>query len=215
MPVLADSPLQLKNYVPSPYRIRWTREDCERFERNGLLEAGRYELIEGDIVQKVKNSPHLLSFTLLFTYLVQTFGVYYVQGEGTINVLPEDFPTSNPEPDIAVSIRPLTDFVGKRKPQPHEILRIVEIADSTLAYDLTTRANLYARSGISEYWVADTDARRIFVHRMPEDGTYQKITVHTAAESVAGLAAPDKPVLVGDLLPSFPRFREPAKPTAS
>ncbi len=42
---------------------------------------------------------------------------------------------------------------------------MVQISDTTLGFDLTTKAELYARAGIIEYWVVDVAARRLMVLR--------------------------------------------------
>ena len=45
---------------------------------------------------------------------------------------------------------------------------IVEVADTTLAYDLTTKAELYATAGIADYWVLDVENRQLHVFRDPQ-----------------------------------------------
>jgi len=69
-----------------------------------------------------------------------------------------------------------------------------------LAFDLTTKARLYARSGIVEYWVLDVAGRRLIVHRDPVDGQYQSVIAFSEEERVATLAAPEQDIRVGELL---------------
>jgi Uma2 family endonuclease len=76
-------------------------------------------------------------------------------------------------------------------PHPSDISLLVEISDTTLTYDLTIKASLYARAGIVEYWVLDVAGRRLLCHRTPVSGSYQSVTVYNEHESVAPLAAPD------------------------
>ncbi len=53
-------------------------------------------------------------------------------------------------------------------PQPGDIRLLVEISDTSLKYDLSVKAALYARAGIFEYWVVDVNGRRLIAHRDPE-----------------------------------------------
>lgn len=78
---------------------------------------------------------------------------------------------------------------------------MVEIADSSLNFDLTTKATLYARAGILEYWALDVPGRRLFVHREPKSGSYAFIVVYSETEYVAPLAVPEKMFCVADAFP--------------
>jgi Uma2 family endonuclease len=57
-----------------------------------------------------------------------------------------------------------------------------------LSFDLTTKASLYARARIVEYWVVDIPGRRIIVHRDPQEGQYRSVTAYAEQESVKPLA---------------------------
>ena len=78
---------------------------------------------------------------------------------------------------------------------------VVEVSDTTLRFDRTTKAALYARAGIREYWIVDITGRQVLVHRQPAAEGYAEIAAYTADESVAPLALPDEAVRVADLLP--------------
>jgi Uma2 family endonuclease len=88
-----------------------------------------------------------------------------------------------------------------RDPQPENLQLVIEIADTTLAFDLSTKARLYARAGIIEYWVLDLPGRRIIVHRAPRDGAYSSVVAYRETEFVSPLAARDAKLQVGDVLP--------------
>jgi len=57
-------------------------------------------------------------------------------------------------------------------PGPTDVLLVVEVADSSLAYDLGTKVPLYARHGIAEAWVIEAVSRRTQVFRHPAGGGY-------------------------------------------
>jgi Uma2 family endonuclease len=188
MPTLL-APLPTPPPADGPRRKRWTREECAKLEAAGILQSERLELIEGELIDKMgKHRPHANAGTLLWLWLVEIFGGRFVNSEVTIDVSPADNPTSEPEPDLIVLKRQFTTF--KSNPQPEDIALLVEVADSTLRSDLTTKAALYARAGIAEYWVLDVAGRRLFCHREPVSGAYSTLTVYEEHEVVFPLAAP-------------------------
>jgi hypothetical protein len=125
-----------------------------------------------------------------------------VEGPTPIDVAPEDNPTSEPEPDVIVLTRPLTEFTTA-SPRPEEIRLLVEVSDATRFFDRGIKADLYARAEIVEYWSLDLVKRELSVFREPVSGSYQKVTVYGEAESVASLAAPERPILISALLPEL------------
>jgi Uma2 family endonuclease len=173
-----------------PPRKRWTRAECAAFEATGLWDQQHLELIEGELIDKMgKNRPHGNTLMLVLAWMMRVFGERYVNVEMPIDVSPEDNPTSEPEPDIIVLARP-TFEITEANPQPTEIRLVIEISDSTVGFDLTTKAGLYARAGITEYWVFDIPARRLIVHRDPRNGLYTMVAAYRPEEAVAPLAAP-------------------------
>ncbi|MBC8102980.1 MAG: Uma2 family endonuclease [Cytophagales bacterium] len=183
-----------------PNRKRWTRDDCAFLERVGLLPE-RYELIDGEIVSKMgQNRPHAITVTLLIKWLVALFGGDFVQCQLPIEVESADRQTYQPEPDAAVLVQPVTAYVSAA-PGPDDLRLLVEVSDSTLRGDLQTKAALYARAGVPEYWVLDVISRQLFVHRIPRGGAYAHIERYGEEESVATEAAPGSVVRIADLLP--------------
>ena len=45
---------------------------------------------------------------------------------------------------------------------------LVEVAETSLAYDRSTKLRLYAEAGIAEYWIVDCTAESVEVHRTPD-----------------------------------------------
>jgi Uma2 family endonuclease len=158
----------------------------------GLLDhQHRFELVEGDLIDRMgKNSPHSIALALLAIWIRRTFGDLFVLTEVSIDVSPEDNPTSEPEPDIVLLTRPFVEFMAGNA-QPPDLRLVVEISDSTFVFDAGVKAGLYARAGIVEYWVLDIQGRRLVVHRSPEDGKYQSVSVYGENEPIAPLAAPE------------------------
>jgi len=194
MPVVIEIP---ESCIAPPHKL-WTRDECAGLASAGLLELARYELISGELVLKMgKNYRHMLSALLLATWLQSLFGPLYVMQEPSINVHPEDNPTSDPEPDAVVLRRSARDLSAP--PRPDDLRLVAEVSSTTLTFDLTVKAALYARAGISEYWVLDVEGRRLIVHRDPTAGKYSDVAAYLEEEMVATLAAPEHSIRVADL----------------
>ena len=183
----------------SPPRKRLTRADRAVLEMNGLLEEDGVELIEGDLIEKMsKNWPHTHALMVVMNWLIKVFGGDFVAPEASINVAPEDNPTSEPEPDLIVLKSPSRDFlVGSTKPGPDDLRLIVEISSATIRFDLTVKAALYDRAGIADYWVLDLNQKRMGVHRNPQPGGYQSVVWYGEHETISRLSAPNTQFVVG------------------
>ena len=112
---------------------------------------------------------------------------------------------NKPEPDIAVVIGSIRDYANAH---PTTALLVVEISDTTLRYDRTAKAALYARANIADYWIVNLGNRVLEVHRqpapmddMPLGFGYLSITRHIITDSVSPLAMPQATISVADLLP--------------
>jgi Uma2 family endonuclease len=183
---VTDLPAQL-----GPRRKVWTRSEVDALSSSGLFDGQHLELIEGELIDKMgKNWPHISIVAFLHEWLLSVFDRRLVFQEPSIDVAPQDNPTSEPEPDLIVLKRIRAHFT-KGIPGPQDLQLVIEVSDSTLGFDLKTKAGLYARAGIVEYWVLDIPGRRMIVHRDPQAGRYASVAAYTGEESVAPLAAPE------------------------
>lgn len=191
--------LELPIVASLPPHKRWTRDECVVLEREGLIDVERYELVDGELVLKMgKNHPHMRAVMLLVSWLRNVFGETHVAQEPGIDLRPEDHPTSDMEPDAIVLNRSFLELSARARPE--DLRLVAEVSSTTLSFDLTTKARLYARSGIAEYWVVDLNKRRLIVHRDPVGDSYRSVAAYGEQEFVETLAAPDRPIRVGELL---------------
>ena len=65
---------------------------------------------------------------------------------------------------------------------------MVEVAESSLAYDLGEKADLYAAAGVRDYWVVDCRNRRVVVHRDPGKSGYGTVRSFSGDELVSPLS---------------------------
>lgn len=174
---------------PPPRRKTWTRRECEFLSEHGFFDGQRYELVEGELINKMgQNPPHARAIMKLTVALVRIFGER-VRMQLPIDVNPEENATNEPEPDAVVT-NGHADTFAKRTPGPADLAWLIEVSDSTLRFDLTVKAGLYARAGVADYWVLDLVNRRVIVHCEPREGEYSSVNVYAEHEAVAPLASP-------------------------
>ena len=189
-----------RNPPPAPAPRRWTREEYRRLGELGFFAGQRVELVRGEIVAMSPiGSGHMTGVSLTADALHAAFGPgYYTRVQG-----PLQLGQSEPLPDVAIVAGKPRDYADAH---PSTALLVVEVADSTLAYDLTVKAELYAEAGVADYWVLDLAARCLHVLRGPRPlapggHAYRDTRVLAEAGAVAPLAAPGSPITVRDLLP--------------
>lgn len=184
MPAIMEAPATLR----ARKSVMWTREDCRKLEGMGLLPA-RWELIQGEIISKMgTNRTHAMRAQRMNAWLMTVFPNDRILPSCSIDVAPEDNPTSEPEPDITVLNR--SDDQLTENPMPADIALIVEVSNSTLDHDLGPKAKLYARAGIPEYWVIDIKGHCIHQHRDPSTEGYASLRVVASNETLSTLAQP-------------------------
>ena len=128
---------------------RFTVNDYHRIVEAGLLpEGSRVELIRGQIVDMhAIGSPHLGMVIRLNRLMVPALagrGLVSVRNSVRLDMELE------PRPDVALLAPRDDDYDQPPHPGPSDALLLIEVADSSLDYDRTTKAQLYAESGIGE-----------------------------------------------------------------
>lgn len=165
---------------------KWSVADYQQMRALGLLDRRRCELIEGEIWDMAPEGE--LHRFVNHRGVKSLRGVLKERAE-VFEAHPITLANSEPEPDLAIVRPPDTRYL-QRHPTPQDIYWLVEVADSTLNYDLTTKRQLYARAGIPEYWVVDVAGRRLQVFRDPQQGDFQSQKTLTSGV-VSPLAFPD------------------------
>ena len=181
----------------SPRRL-WSRREYRQLIRDGYLEDGKVELVNGEIWRKMgQGRRHTATVTWLIIALGKVFGLERLQSQSSLPVA-ED---GDPEPDVAVLAQSLDKYIDEKELTVNEMLLVVEASNSTLKADLTDKVRQYGSAGIPEYWVVDIPNRLLHVFREPTTAGYALETVLTPADEIRPLAAPQSAVRVADLLP--------------
>jgi len=79
-----------------------------------------------------------------------------------------------PEPDV-LWLNPRR--YGRTRPTVADVMLLIEVSDSSLSADLQEKADLYAESGVAEYWVVDVPASRIHVMMRSDGKHYRSIEI--------------------------------------
>jgi Uma2 family endonuclease len=182
-------------------RKKWSVKECRFLTESDLLEPGKYELIEGEIIiKRGQGRLHIAVSTNIVAVLSAIFGIESLQMQAQIGIGELD-EFNDPEPDLAVVAGTLRDYL-EREPNPAtEVLLVVEASNTTLRGDTTIKVRLYARYGVSEYWVVSIPNRELIVYRLPDANGYADVQTFGESDSVSPLAAPQDSVRVADLLP--------------
>ncbi|HEY7154304.1 MAG TPA: Uma2 family endonuclease [Gemmataceae bacterium] len=187
--------------TPRPYR--WTREEFFQMIDLGWFHDKRVELIDGEVMEMAAQLDlHLAAITATQDALRLAFGSgYWVRPQGSLDLSPHGVPS----PDLAV-------IPGSHRGAGRTIVKsallVVEVSDTTLAYDRYHKAPLYAAGGIADYWIVNLVQGQLEVYRDPvADSTqlfgfrYGTRTILDPPDVISPLAAPQASITVADLLP--------------
>ena len=190
--------------LPSSTRYDWTVSEFEKlFDLGFFAPDARLELVEGEIWKKMsQNEPHARAILLAQYKLMQVFTTGHLVRIQLPLILSQN---SKPEPDVAIVRGSLHDG-STSLPTTAEL--VIEISDATLRADQTTKAALYARAQIAEYWIVNLVERTLEVRRQPSPleaellgHGYRSTQILLPGESIAPLGALSVQIEVNELLP--------------
>ncbi|MHC5760974.1 Uma2 family endonuclease [Nostoc sp.] len=130
---------------------RFTLAEYHRLGELGFFhEDDHIELINGEIIEMAsKGTAHETCLRNLLRELPKIVGDRATLQSQAPIALP---PNSEPEPDFAI-LQNRDDNYLSGHPQPADVLLVIEVSDSSLAYDQDVKIPLYAKGGITDYWI--------------------------------------------------------------
>src|SRR5271154_3465913 len=148
-------------------RWSWSVSEIERLAAGGFFrDDDRFELVGGEIVpMSPKGRRHeIVRAALAFRFPRAAPEGVFVVSEPQFNLGEDTYVV----PDILVHPAAIKtpDVRGV------DALLVVEVADTSLAYDLQAKAQLYASHGVREYWVINAATLVTTVHTWPSVATY-------------------------------------------
>lgn len=182
---------------------RWTRAEYDRLIDIGVFQPGEpIELLGGElIVSEPQGSRHYTAIGLVGRTLQAALGAgWVIRTQGPVALDDE----SEPEPDVAVVSGDWLDYSNEHPARP---VLVVEVAESRLFFDRRHKGSLYARAGLTDYWILNLVDRVLEVYRQPiADASaafgwrYAAMETLGAGSRVALLAVPAARIAVADLL---------------
>jgi Uma2 family endonuclease len=183
--------------ICDPKPFSWSADTFLRAGEAGIFGDLRVELVEGEVLQmSPMGNPHTVALMLLYSEASQVVGNRYTflfQGPLAIS------DKSQLYPDAAILSGMPRDYKAKL---PQKALLIIEISESTLNFDRTVKARIYAAAGIPEYWIINLVNQQIEVLRKPTatDGYSEKILAKSG-DRLSPVATPEMSFEVANLLP--------------
>jgi len=155
----------------APTRHRLDVDAYYKMAEAGILaDPCRVELIDGDIIDMTPIGSAHAGHT---NRLVRSFSRAAADGSVLLTVQTplrlDDY--NEPQPDVML-LRPRRDDYKDRHPGAADVLLLVEVSDSSLAYDRNTKLALYARFGVPEVWIVDIPGGAVESYLAPRDGAY-------------------------------------------
>ena len=179
----------------TPARHRFTAADFERMGQIGILPEGSgYELIDGEVLRMNPiGDRHAEVTDRLAVLLIRALPAAFVVR--VANPLVGLDPHWEPQPDLVIQRGSL-----RSRPTPQDAVMVIEVADTTLAFDRGVKLPAYAAAGIPEVWLIDLMRNEVFVHRAPEGDTYRWVMAKGCGEQLAPQALPDLSLPVDEIL---------------
>jgi Uma2 family endonuclease len=180
------------------------REEYIRLSDEGYFQDRRVQLIGGELIEAAdRKNKHAMGLSLVQDALRQAFGPnYWARNQASLDL----GPLSMPDPDLAVVAGTPRSLC--RAPIPTTALLVVEVSETTLAFDQTPKASLYAAAGIQDYWILNLIDDQLEVYRNPQPDpsqafgfAYANVVILGPADFVTLLALPSARIPVVDLLP--------------
>lgn len=177
---------------------RFTIEAYDEMVAHGILTSGdRVELLAGEIVEMPpigsRHSGCVARLNHLFASALLQQATIFVQNP--VQLLPD----SEPEPDVAL-LKPRADFYDHAHPRSGDILLLVEVAESSLAYDREVKLPIYAAAGIREVWIIDLVGKAIEVYTDPTGRRYAAVRRLRRDETFSPAAFPGFQLRASDVI---------------
>lgn len=144
----------------------WSREDFERLSQSGIIpESERVELIGGQIVNMSPIDP-LHAFTVDFVnmLLVAEFGKSHLVRVQNPILARED---SQPQPDLMLIPLGSALELRRQRQHPDRADLLVEVSNTSLAYDRGVKGSLFASAGQPCYWIINLIHNQLEVYTNP------------------------------------------------
>ena len=179
---------------------RFCVKDLYLMDEAGVFcEDDRVELVDGEIIDMAPigsyHNGSVNALTRVFAKSVPDDVIVQVQGPLHLDE------STMFQPDLAI-LRPRDDYYFESNPTPEDVLLIIEVSDSSAAYDRNVKIPKYAQAGIPEVWQVNLPYGFIdrFVDPDPATGRYRSVMRHSGGQRVVPTHLKEVTVEVSDVL---------------
>ena len=173
----------------------WTVTEFYRAAAAGQInDPDRLELVHGRLNKIMQGDRHANICSRLSRQLRRALDPpLFARDEKPVHIAFD----GEPIPDVMFTYQ--EEYEG-RHPYPEDVALLVEVSDTSAAYDLGEKALLYSQAGVADYWVVLVNEAAIDRHRVPTPEGYQLVTRLAGADVLSPLAAPEAVWTVNALL---------------
>ena len=189
--------------LEQPKTHRWSREEFGQMMDLGWFLGKSVELIRGEIMEMPnQKSGHHAGIDKTARRLEKAFGPQtWVRTQAPLALAGD----TEPNPDVSVVQGCREDYLEEH---PTTALLVVEVSDSTLRYDRSTKGGIFASAQIADYWIVNLVDRQVEICRQPIadktgefDFVFSDVRICKVGDSLSPLAKPQIEILAKDLLP--------------
>lgn len=182
--VAKHAPSRENGWAPDGHELPVYRLSVDQYHE--MIDAGilttedRAELLDGFLAAKMsKNTPHIASNRRLRRVLDAALpDGWFLDSQEPITTL-----SSEPEPDATV-VRGTMDDFDNRRVQPADIGLVVEISDTSLRRDRTTKLEIYAQAMLPWYWILNIKDRQLEVRSEPDGRGFARLETYLENDQV-------------------------------
>ena len=176
----------------------FTVDEYHRMGEAGIFSVNEHlELIEGEILKRKpitsRHAACVMRSNATFSNVLGDLAIISVHNPVVLNEF------SEPEPDLAI-LKWRDDFYSQFHPGPADILLVIEIAETSVAYEREVKLPVYAGSGVQEVWLTDIPAETVTAHTEPANGVYRTVRTYQRSDSITPLHFPDLSIEVASIL---------------
>jgi Uma2 family endonuclease len=171
--------------LTQPTKIRFTLEDVRRiWDAGGFPNYPSIELIDGEVFEMPADGWRTTNWNALVARWL------YSSTDASVVIVPDKTLAVGDDglkPDFWL----YPSSIDPREVTGADCLLVIEVSDTTLRWDIGSKAARYALGGVREYWVIDVEGRQVLVHRLGEDGAYGEPEVFGADAVVVPRLMPE------------------------
>lgn len=175
------------DWVPGPRQGEWTYEMYSALPEDGC----RYEIVQG--VLMMSPAPEVAHQGIIMRISRYLDEHIFSSGRGRVFLAPTDVmlaPHKVVQPDVLVLLNEHKERLRKHYIEGAPDLVVEVISPGSAAYDRLVKYNLYAESGIPEYWIVNPQEQSVEIFVL-EEGKYHSLGMFLGKQALQSQIIPN------------------------